>query len=197
MNIGFDIDGVLNNSRKWEIEAGTKYFARRGIPLIDENAYHLCNMFGVTSKDEDEFWDKLVFDYAKEVVVRDFASEIVNKLKADGNKIFIITARYLSTLNDERGEKMRQLVKDWLKTNNIEYDDIVFSGESKINNIKNKKIDIMIEDSPRNIKEISKLIPVICYDNVYNKDVYGKNIFRVNDFKELYNKIYEIKNAKI
>ena len=34
----------------------------------------------------------------------------------------------------------------------------------------------MIEDRPENIVEIAKKIPVICYNNVYNKNISNKNI---------------------
>ena len=37
----------------------------------------------------------------------------------------------------------------------------------------------MIEDSPRNVVEISSKVPVLCFDNPYNKKIEGSNITRV------------------
>ena len=47
----------------------------------------------------------------------------------------------------------------------------------------------MIEDRPENIVEIAKKIPVICYNNVYNKNISNKNVYRCFSWYDIYNKI--------
>ncbi len=114
--------------------------------------------------------------------------QIIQKTKKeDGHKLYIITARWLA--NDEENaitknnngirEKMRDTVKGWLRKNNIEYDKIIFSGEDKSKHIIENKIDIMIEDSPNNLKQLSKLTKMICMDWNYNKEVDGEKYIDV------------------
>ena len=74
---------------------------------------------------------------------------------------------------------MRDTVKGWLRKNNIEYDKIIFSGEDKSKHIIENKIDIMIEDSPNNLKQLSKLTKMICMDWNYNKEVDGEKYIDV------------------
>lgn len=185
MNIGIDIDGVLANSREWELQVAPSYFEKRGKTLVNPNSYYFSDMFGVSQQDEEIFWDEYIFDYAKEVKTNDFASNAVHKLIESGNKVVIITARYLASEDSARGKRMQQLVKNWIAKNKIEYHELVFSKSSKVQDINAKKIDIMIEDSPKNIAEISKLIPVICYDNVYNKNIIGQNILHASSWYDI------------
>ncbi len=52
-----------------------------------------------TKKAEDEFWEKYLYEYAKNEPARKFASEVINKLKDEGKEIYIITARYLTDMD--------------------------------------------------------------------------------------------------
>ena len=56
---------------------------------------------------------------------------------------------------------MKKTVKEWLAKNEIEYDYIIFSKEDKSKNIIENDIDVMIEDSPNNVKKLSKLTKII------------------------------------
>ena len=47
----------------------------------------------------------------------------------------------------------------------------------------------MIEDSPKNVEELSTKIPVLCFDCKYNESVEGKNITRVYSWYDIYDKI--------
>ncbi|MCX4248670.1 MAG: hypothetical protein OSJ65_02770 [Bacilli bacterium] len=73
---------------------------------------------------------------------------------------------------------MKEIVIKWLKDNSIYYDELIFANGDKTDFIITNKIDVMIEDNPRNIQEISKLIPVICYNARYNTEIIGNNILR-------------------
>lgn len=53
-------------------------------------------------------------------------------------------------------EENQQIVLNWLKNNNINYDKIIFSPEDKLDICKENKIDLMIEDKVDNINKISK-----------------------------------------
>lgn len=88
-------------------------------------------------------------------------------------------------------EENRNLVLDWLKRNKIKYDKIIFSPEDKLDICRENDIDIMIEDKPANIENISILIPVICFHAGYNKNCIGNNIIRCYSWYDIYAKIKE------
>lgn len=189
MKIGIDIDGVLTDIESWQLEQGSKYFYSKGATLKEPFSKHISTMFGV-SKDEDaKFWADNVFEYAKTEPARKYASEITNKLKQDGHKIYIITARSYTSEDSLNGEKMRSIVKKWLKDNNIYFDYILFTPHDKVPTIVDNQIELMIEDTPRNITDISQIIPVICFHAEYNKMCKGKNIYTAYSWYDVYDKI--------
>lgn len=197
MNIGIDLDGVLTNYRKFAIEQGKKYCEEIGKgKLINPEAYNSTDMFDWDEKTDLDFWIKNIFLYASENPVIEGASENIKKLKADGHTIFIITARMCTNPDDnckeEISEKMKKTVKEWLAKNDIVYDYIIFSTEDKSKHIIENNINVMIEDSPGNLKNLSKLTKMICVDWPYNKDVESDNIYRCYNWNEIYDKIFEI-----
>ena len=165
VNIGIDLDGVLTNYRKFAIEQGQKYCEENNKGKLENPAIN-------------------------------GASENIKKLKEDGHTIFIITARKFATPDDnckeEIREKMKKTVKEWLAKNEIEYDYIIFSSEDKSKYIIENNIDVMVEDSPNNVKRLSKLTKIICMDWPYNKGIENDNIYRCYNWNEIYDKILEI-----
>ena len=205
MNIGIDIDGVLTDVRKFAIEEGSKYCKEHNKgELINPNVYEMKEMFGWNLATKFNFWRKNIFKYAKENPVIDGASENIKKLKEDGHKIYIITARWLASTKKHRilrhvekiSNKMKETVINWLNENNIIYDEIIFSKDDKSKHIKRNNIDIMIEDAPDNVKELSELTKVICYDWVYNRGIENNNIYRCSNWDEIYKVISELSNKK-
>lgn len=201
MNIGIDLDGVLTNYRQFAIEQGLKYCKenKKG-KLINPDGYESTDIFDWDEKTDLDFWIKNIFIYARENPAIEGASENIKKLKADGHTIYIITARWLaspeidknfSCLNEIR-QTMRTTVKEWLAKNNIIYDYIIFSEKDKSKYILENNIDVMIEDSPNNLKNLSKLTKMICYDWPYNQGIENDNIYRCYNWNEIYDKILEI-----
>ena len=197
MNIGIDLDGVLTNYRQFAIEQGQKYCRENNKGKLENpEAYYMKDMYNWDEETDYDFWIKNIFLYAKENPAIQGASENIKKLKEDGHTIFIITARKFATPDDnceqEIKEKMKKTVKEWLIKNKIEYDYVIFSKEDKSKNIIENDIDVMIEDSPNNLKNLSKLTKMICYDWPYNKGIENDNIYRCYNWNEIYDKILEI-----
>lgn len=194
MRIGVDIDGVLAEVEQYKNDYFPKFLVENNISYsTKEYSYNLNESFGVDEKVEDAFWDEYYDDYCKNVKVKAFASEVLKKLKAEGNEIYIISARWNANEQSEYGAKIRGYVRDWLKSNDIVYDELIFNKEGdghKVPEIKQYKIDVMIEDYPVNIRAISKLIPVICYDCRGNAKLRGKNIIRCYSWYDVYHKIH-------
>ena len=186
MKIGVDIDGVLINTLAFMREEGSKFVAKvQEGKMQNPNAYETIKMFGWSKETDKKFWKENIFDYAKNSKILPDAKESIENIKKQGNEIIILTARMFSAQLNNKGTRMRNTVKEWLKKNQIEYDKILFAEKEKGEYCKEYGIDIMIEDCPENIRKLSKDIPVICYHWPYNEDVAGNNSIKCDDWKDV------------
>ena len=137
MKIGIDIDGVLTDEHTYVLDNGTKYFSENNISyIVNRNVYDSEEIFGVSEDEYNNFWKEYIFEYSKNISIRRYAADIIKKLKEKGNEIFIITSRSFTTYENENKVRMQRLVKEWLKTNSVLYDKIIFTR---------KKLDVCIE----------------------------------------------------
>ena len=197
MNIGIDLDGVLTNFNDFCMNYGTKYASEIGNGrIINPKGYESIEIFSWSEQTDNDFWENYKAKYAIEEKPRTFAKEVIDKLKNDGHNIYIITARASEFQDVEFKKKMEDLVRQWFKDNELYYDELIFSTVNKLENCRAKNIDIMVEDSPHNIRQLSEFLPIICFDARYNRDIEGKNIIRCYSFYDVYEKIKEFnKNA--
>ena len=193
MNIGIDIDGVLTDLERETIDFGTKMCIEENWPItIDLSKYWEVEAFGWTSEQADKFWNKYLVEYVTQSPARRFAKEIISKLREEGNNIYIITARDENGMPPEYYGKMQQLTREWLERYEIEYDKLIFAKDSeKLEKCLENNVDIMIEDSPRNVRNISSKVKVIKFDCQYNKDVIGSNIINAYSWYHIYRIIKE------
>lgn len=198
MRIGIDIDGVLTDIEQFQLDYGSKFAAKYGKEeIINPNGYEINDIYNISDAEYDEFWDIYFLDYVINEPPRKFADEITNKLHAEGNEIYIITARYFTENDQKRAEgTIEDAISKWLNKNNIYFDKIIFSPEDKVEICTKNKIDLMIEDAPYNVNSLSKHIPVICFNAGYNKDCKGKNIYRCYSWYDIYTKIKHINKDK-
>lgn len=199
MRIGIDIDGVLTNLEQFVIDYISKYCVENNIKYcIGKSNYDYCKTFNIDKEIENDFWKDYLEYYGKNEKIRPFAAEVIQKLKEEGHDIYIITARWFTNRDDEIGKRMREIVKNWLYENKVSYDKLIFSkasNEGKSEEIIEYKIDLMIEDNPNNINELSSIIPVICYNAEYNKECIGEKITRCYSWYDIYNKICNLKTT--
>ena len=191
MRIGIDIDGVLTDMERFLADYGSKFCVENDISLNIENIeYDEFKTFNWTEEQGIKFWNEYIIYYATKYPARDLASEVINKLKEEGHEIYIITARNDYGVPKEYIGKMRdEIVPRWLKENEIPYNKIIYTEGSKLPYVVGNYIELMIEDSPINIVDISSKVPTFCYNNLYNKDVKGENITRVYSWYDIYDKI--------
>lgn len=197
MRIGIDIDGVLTDIEQWQLDYGGKFFSKFNKSIVNKDGYEITTIFGIDDDLDSQFWNEYLYEYVTKEPSRKFASEVIKKLKEDGNEIYIVTARYLTDRNTKEGQQMREIVVKWLDEQKIYYDKIIFSPEDKLENCKKNNIDVMIEDKVENINNVSRTIPVICFHAGYNKECKGKNIYRVYNWYDIYNLINGGKICKI
>ena len=195
MNIGIDVDGVLTDLERVTIDYGTKMCVEENWPIeLDLSEYWEVKTFHWTKEQADKFWNRYLVPYVVESPARKFASEIIEKLQQEGNKIYIITARDETGMPPEYYGQMQVLTKEWLKNQNIKYNKLIFAKDKeKLQQCLENQVDIMIEDSPNNIQNISSKIKVIKYDCQYNKNVTGENIVTGYSWYHIYKIIKEMK----
>lgn len=189
MRIGFDVDGVLTNLEKYQLEYGKKYF--KDAKNIDETAYDICDIFHCSREEREKFWTKYIWKYCLTEPIRKDAKKLIDKLKEEGHQVYIITGRAHTTEDNMIGALFRKMLETWLKKNDIQYDGIYYCSEDnnsdeKYNTCKELGIDIMIEDKKENIEKINEVSKVICVNSSYNKTV-EDSIIRVDNFGEMYN----------
>ncbi|MBQ2640167.1 MAG: hypothetical protein IJF92_05370 [Bacilli bacterium] len=189
MRIGIDIDGVLTNEYQYIIDHGSKYFSDHNRKYsINYGGSDFCEVFNASEEECSNFYDDRLIDYLDHVSMRDYSKEVINKLKDEGHEIYFITARYLPKFENENQLTIHEKTKNWLEKNNVKYDDIIFNYK-KVDVVKKLNIDLLIEDNVKNIEEVSKIIPVFCYDHPYNKDIDNDNVTRVYSWYDIYDKI--------
>ena len=191
MNIGIDIDGVIADIEPYIFEYGAKLLYDKGRTLDDikRKEYETYEIFKWDRDTEHEFWDNYMLEYYKNAPARAFASEVIRKLKEQGHNIYIITARGISEKN--LYSYLKEMTKEWLKRENIYYDEIFFEKDKK-KIIQEYNIDVMIEDYEKNIRNLEKYCEIIVFDCIYNQNVHEHN--RVNSWYEI---LYLIEHNKV
>lgn len=192
MNIGIDIDGVLTDDDTYRIDTMTKYCYENNLGTLD-NPYKYESKCKWSEEIKEDYRQKYYFDYVKNMPARKFAAEVIEKLHNEGNKIVIITGRYKTQEDSKMGQRMRNYTIQWLKNNNIIYDEICYAHYPKTTEIQEKNIDVMIDDSPKILKEIVKYTKVLCFDNRYNTNLQYDNMIRVFSWYDVYREISSVK----
>ncbi len=195
MIIGIDIDGVLAKLLQG-VKGEYKKFSKKcnGRVIIKKDAKSIGEMFGVTREQDSEFFANYTWVYAENIKYYRSAKKYIQKLHNEGHTLYIITARDYAGRNDADGERMRNLIEKSLAKAGIYYDEIFYTSEAKtkLQIINQKGVQVLIDDSYWNIEEISKHIPVICYNQPYNKTYKQEGLRRAKNWKEVYRHIAEM-----
>ena len=175
MTIGVDIDDTITNSSELIIKYVKKFFNTDN-PTLISNVMHLTQI-------EDkllEFYEKYLYELMNTYTIKENAKEVIDRLRAKGHKIIIITARGYTIRNG-----IIDITKNYLKEHGINYDKIIFQARSKVNACKENNIDLMIDDSVEVVTELKKEgINAILFTSFNNKDI-DVDFARVNSWLEI------------
>lgn len=193
MKIGIDIDNVISNFNEVLLNEYIKHDKElRNTGIINKDAEYIRRgMFDWTKAEEQDFYQNNIERIAKSLGVIDDAKEYIDKLKANGHYIYIITGRDNGEYTDPYN-----MTKQWLKNHDIYYNELIltdaYDDHAKSKICIENNIDIMIDDSVRICEDcIHSGINTILMDTPYNK---YSDIKRVNNWKEIYE---YISNCKI
>ena len=191
MKIGIDIDNTITDTLSVMKKYCKKYndeVVKRNL-LMNEDGFAASNLYEWTDKEKEDFFNNVYEDAIEKVPLKENAREIIDRLKNEGKMIYIITAR-------SKGKNPYQLTKNFLQRENVIYDELVLEKDKKQFCIDNN-IDVLIDDAPQNINNVSQVIPVIVLNAKHNKMCKGINIIRVNTWGEVYDEIRNIKINKL
>ncbi len=195
MTIGLDIDNViadLDKSLLQEFLKEDENKRRKGI--INETAEHMTQgMFDWSKEEIKEFLDDNMQRITENLDIVKDAKKYIDKLRSEGNKIYLVTGR-----NSKRLNNPRQLTEDWLHSNNIIYDKLILTNNSsnKSKECIENGVDIMFDDRPTNCILLRENgIKSYLFKTRYNYR-YSLNIPMVNDWEELYKLIQEEMSKK-
>ena len=198
MNIGIDIDDTISETFETLLPYSQKYTIEdlkkeSKIYIKDEyaNHFYIVYMNGWNEKEATDFWSKYYGEILKKVNIKKFASEVINKLKQEGHKIYLITARW-----DMPNDDIQGITKQWLIENNVEYDELIINASDKLQLIKEKNIDIFIDDSFNNCKNIAvnSNAKVYMMTSRVNETFEDEKIKRVYSWPEIYDLINREEN---
>ena len=174
---GIDIDDTITNTTEKILEYAKK------LNLLDKaSGVDLVNFKQERLEEYRGFLEKYIDEVLDSCTVKENAVYVINNLKSQGNKIYIITAR-----NDCYSKNTIDITTKFLERNNILYDDIIFNQESKKEICEKKKIDYMIDD---NISIYNSLVGTKTKPILFEKDL-TKNldVVKVNNWLDVMNLI--------
>ena len=185
MRIGIDIDDTMADTFDYLIPYISEFFDV-DINSLKDNNISYSNLPEEMKKRELEFAKKYYDKVIPNTPFKDKVAEYINKIKELGHKIIIITARDKTLYTDEYKTTIEEL-----NNNRINYDKLICNFD-KAKVCKIEKIDLYIDDSIENCNKVSELgIETILFNSKSNiKD--KTNLYRVDNWKEIYEKIKEV-----
>ncbi len=198
MNIGIDIDNTITEVQDQLNKAAYDYAIKLG-----KNIENADNPLEYIKNNRDTYRKKFQFSYEElkyflqniqeeitnKAKPRDNAVEVINRLKKEGHKIIIITAR-----DSEFHDDPYLLSKNWLDKNNIKYDQIIVNAREKGMVCKDENIDLFIDDQLNNCLDVLKEgIKVI---RISNEICDNKDIIDLDSWTKIYEYIGALNETK-
>lgn len=194
MNIGIDIDDTISNTFETFLPYMKKFVEQdlnRNLNLnlsSKTDYYNIIEKYNLSQEEARVFWVNNYVSILENVKPRKSAVEIINTLKENGNKIFLITARIDDSIVD-----VQRITEKWLECNNIKYDKLIINSYNKLEIAKKEKIDVFIDDSIRNCEMLSSgNIKTYMFSTENNKYYENENILKVSSWDEFYENIKEV-----
>ena len=191
MIIGIDIDDTISDTYAHLFPYAEKYMTEdlgKNIENVNKNCsthMYVSTFHNWTEKEDNEFLKKYYKATVENVRPKLFAKETIDKLKEEGNTIFIVTARRPSEKFD-----VEDLTEKWLMVNEIYYDRLIVNVQDKVELAKNENIEIFVDDSIKNCEEIAKSnIKTFMMNSIINVNYENEKIKRVYSWPHLYQEI--------
>lgn len=194
MNIGIDVDGVLIDfEERFRYKAEIfDYLEKKNNEVKDKESYIIEEKYNWSEYDWNTFANKYLIELSKDSNIMPGVREVINLLKIDGHKLFIISAR------GTEFEDMITIVSEKFEKENLKFDKYYWKTKNKLEIIQKEKINIMIDDNPNTCEKLSSNnIKTIYFRNAYGKKLEESQYLKeVKNWGEIYRYIQEITNNK-
>lgn len=185
MRIAIDIDDTLGNFSDTLFKYALEYDKKlRSNGVINDSKYVVDGKFDWTKKETDYFYKNYIELVGHNLVPFKNAKEVIDKLRDEGNKIIIISARSKDYIDAYK------MTLEWLKRYEINIDEIYLGFEDKALKAKELDIDVFLDDRPSICKRVSAMgIKTYIYDSKYNHNYVLDGVERVSNWDEFYSKV--------
>ena len=178
MNIGIDIDDTITKTWETLMPICVENFNITIDKLKTLPPYYGALKELISLEEYLEIMRKYEW-LMQEIPLKENVKEILNKLKEEGNKIIFITARG-NTYSDPY-----KITKEYLDKLSIPYDKIIVNALEKGIVCKEEQIDLFIDDSIRNCKDVSQNgIEVLMMETYFNEN--EKEFIHMKDWNQIY-----------
>lgn len=191
MRIGIDIDNVISNYEE-EVE---KEFLNNNAKVVDKTKWIDSGRYNWPIEKTIEFYNNNVQKIASNLKTIENAEKYINKLKEDGDKIYIISGR-------DNGEYIKpyEMTEKWLKENKINYDELILTNSAdshaKTEECIKNNVECMIDDSPRICKDLQENKIKVWMMERKLRPQKNYDIEMVSSWKEIYINISEYRRKK-
>lgn len=184
MRIGIDLDGVVIDSETTfrTYEEIYDMDVLKGENLINREEPKFQTRYNWTEEQETEFIKNYFMKVAKESNLMSGFIGVYNLLRSQGHEFVVITARggYVEELKDDAIRLLNE--------NNIKFDKYYWKISDKLEICKKEKVDIMIDDDWRIIKNLADNSVKTLYfrDTNLKKLEENEYIKEVNNWGDIY-----------
>lgn len=190
MKIGVDIDDTMADTFDYLMPHIAEFF-NIDIKYLKDNNISYSNLPKEMKEQELEFAKKYYDKVIPNTPFKPNVAEYIDKIKALGHEIIVITARDKTLYTDEYKTTIEEL-----KNNNIHYDKLICDFD-KANVCKIEKIDLFIDDSITNCNKVNELgIETILFSSKGNLND-KTDLYRVDSWKNIYEKVKEKRRLDI
>lgn len=197
MVIGIDIDdttvvtveSMVKYGDKYDTEVLNREAKKDNLGRIKDR-YYMKALYGWTEEEKFAFFDMYYKNVLEECYPLPNASEIINRLKQEGNEIIFITARLTNIKNCET----ENITKETFRKYNIPYDKLIMNVDDKLKFCKENDVEVFIEDSYETCKNLQENgIKAYLMTTKMNRNIIDEKIERVSSWDEVYEKIINLK----
>lgn len=188
MKIGVDCDGVLTDMSGYICQYGEAFFRRKP---VNPAGYGARDIFGCSAKENLRFGLRYFPLYCRKWPPRPGAVEALGRLRAQGHRLYEITARMFVTKKSPLGWYSRRMFHTWIREHGFQFEDIYFcseerSPEDKLAGCRQYGVDLMIDDKPEVALYLADNgMQVLLFDAPYNQETAHENLIRVYDWKDV------------
>lgn len=182
MRIGIDIDNTITNTLPILKEYCKRYndtVVKRNLQM-HEDGVASYNLYDWTQEENQDFCNRYLEEVVLQADVKEDAKEIIQELKNAGHDIYIISSRAVPAFKTPY-----ETTEKFLKEKGIVYDKLLVGKIEKKSSCIENNIEVLIDDEPQHINQMSEFIPVLVFDGIYNRQCVGDNIIRVYNWLDI------------